>query len=66
MEVHAPMEDSDTDELEKIYAKLRNIEKKSARTLDWKKVEKYWPRPGGFLFPSSRSVKEVKKRLRKP
>ena len=39
MEVHAPLEDSGAIEIEKIYAKLRNIEKKSARTLDWKRVE---------------------------
>ena len=40
MEVHTPVEDLDTVELDKIYAKLRNIEKKSGRTLDWNKVKK--------------------------
>ncbi|HKZ16864.1 MAG TPA: L,D-transpeptidase family protein, partial [Geobacteraceae bacterium] len=39
MEAHTPLEGSGAIELEKIYAKLRNIEKKSARTVDWKKVK---------------------------
>jgi len=39
MEVHLPFEESDATELEKAYAKLRNIEKKSGHALDWKKVE---------------------------
>lgn len=38
LEAHAPLEESAV-ELDKINAKLRNIEKKSARTLDWKKVK---------------------------
>jgi L,D-transpeptidase ErfK/SrfK len=58
MEAHTPLEDSGAIELEKIYAKLRNIEKKSARTLDWKKLRKCRPRPGGFRFPSSRSSRK--------
>jgi L,D-transpeptidase ErfK/SrfK len=39
LEAHAPLEESGAVELDKINAKLRNIEKKSARTLDWKKVK---------------------------
>ena len=39
MEVHAPLDDSGHVELENIYAKLRNIEKRSASTLDWRKVK---------------------------
>ncbi len=39
MEVHTPFEESGTAELEKAYDKLRNIEKKSGRALDWKKVK---------------------------
>jgi L,D-transpeptidase ErfK/SrfK len=38
MEVHARPEESDPAELEKLYVTLRNIEKRSPRTLDWKKV----------------------------
>jgi L,D-transpeptidase ErfK/SrfK len=40
MEVHAPPEDLDAVEFDKIYTKLRNIEKESGRTLDWSKVKK--------------------------
>jgi L,D-transpeptidase ErfK/SrfK len=51
MEVHASLEDSDAVELEKIYAKLRNIEKKSARTLDWRKVEEALAEARGIPVP---------------
>jgi L,D-transpeptidase ErfK/SrfK len=51
MEVHAPLEDSDAVELEKIYAKLRNIEKKSARTIDWRKVEEALAEARGIPVP---------------
>jgi len=63
MEVHAPPEDLDAVEFDKIYIKLRNIEKESGSKLDWSKLRKSWPRPEGFLFPYSRSVKEVKEGL---
>jgi L,D-transpeptidase ErfK/SrfK len=39
IEVHTPFEDSGMTELEKAYAKLENIEKKSGRALDWKRVK---------------------------
>ncbi len=39
LEVHTPSEDSGAADLEKVYTKLRNIEKESGRTLDWKKVK---------------------------
>ena len=51
MEVHAPPEDSDAVELEKIYAKLRNIEKKSGRTLDWRKVKEVLAEARGIPVP---------------
>lgn len=51
MEVHTPFEDSGTVELEKIYAKLRNIEKKSGRTLDWKKVKEVVAEARGIPVP---------------
>ena len=51
IEVHAPFEDSDTVGLEKIYSKLRNIEKKSARTLDWKKVKEALAEARGIPVP---------------
>jgi len=51
MEVHATMVNLDAVELEKIYAKLRNIEKKSERTLDLKKVEKALTEARGIPVP---------------
>ncbi|MEN6318517.1 MAG: L,D-transpeptidase family protein [Syntrophaceae bacterium] len=51
MEVHPPLEDLGVVELEKIYEKLRNIEKKSAQTLDWKKVKETLAEARGIPVP---------------
>jgi L,D-transpeptidase ErfK/SrfK len=51
IEVHAPLEDLDAVDLEKIYAELRNIEKKSARTLDWRKVKEAVAEARGIPVP---------------
>jgi len=51
MEIHAPVEDLDVDELDKLYTKLRNIEKKSALRLDWKKVETALAEARGIPVP---------------
>lgn len=51
MEAHVPLEDSGAIELEKMYAKLRTIEKKSARTLDWKKVKEVQADARGIPVP---------------
>jgi L,D-transpeptidase ErfK/SrfK len=51
MEAHTPLEDSGVLELEKTYAKLRDIEKKSARTLDWKKVKEVQAEARGIPVP---------------
>jgi L,D-transpeptidase ErfK/SrfK len=51
LEAHAPLEGSGAAELEKMYAKLRNIEKSSGRTLDWKKVEKVLAEAQGIPVP---------------
>jgi L,D-transpeptidase ErfK/SrfK len=51
MEAHKPLEDSGAIELEKIYAKLRNIEKKSARTLDWRKIKEVQAEARGIPVP---------------
>src|SRR5512135_2500899 len=51
MEVHAPPEDLDAAEFDKIYAKLRNIEKESGRTLDWSKVKKVLAEARGIPVP---------------
>jgi L,D-transpeptidase ErfK/SrfK len=51
MEVHAPSEDLDAVEFDKIYKKLRNIEKESGRTLDWSKVKKVLAEARGIPVP---------------
>jgi L,D-transpeptidase ErfK/SrfK len=51
MEAHVPSEESDPAELEKIFAKLRNVEKKSGRTLDWSKVKKVVVEARGIPVP---------------
>jgi L,D-transpeptidase ErfK/SrfK len=51
MEVHAPPEDLDAVEFDKIYGKLRNIEKETGRTLDWSKVKKVLAEARGIPVP---------------
>ena len=51
MEVHAPPEDLDADEFDKLYNKLRTIEKESGRTLDWSKVKKVLAEARGIPVP---------------
>jgi len=51
MEVHTPFEESGTAELEKAYDKLRNIEKKSGRALDWRKVKEVVAEARGIPVP---------------
>jgi len=51
MEVHAPPENLDAVEFDKTYTKLRNIEKKSERTLDWSKIKKALAEARGIPVP---------------
>jgi L,D-transpeptidase ErfK/SrfK len=51
MEVNAPPEGLDAVEFDKIYTKLRNIEKESGRTLDWSKVKKVLAEARGIPVP---------------
>ena len=51
LQVHTPFEDSDAVELEKLHAKLRDIEKKSGRMLDWKKVKEVVAEARGIPVP---------------
>jgi L,D-transpeptidase ErfK/SrfK len=51
MEVHAPPEEWATVEIDKIYTKLRNIEKESGHTLDWSKVKKVLAEARGIPVP---------------
>ena len=67
MEAHTPLEDSGALELEKTYAKLRTIEKKSGRPLDWKKVKEVETEARGIPVPifemSQGSEKETAKTI---
>jgi len=51
MEVHTPPEDADAGEFDKLYTKLRNVEKESGRTLDWGKVKKVLAEARGIPVP---------------
>jgi L,D-transpeptidase ErfK/SrfK len=51
LEVHASPEDLDTVEFDKMYAKLRTIEKESGRALDWNKVKKILAGARGIPVP---------------
>jgi L,D-transpeptidase ErfK/SrfK len=51
LEVHASTEESDSAEFDKIYAKLRIIEKESGRPLDWNKVKNILAEARGIPVP---------------
>jgi L,D-transpeptidase ErfK/SrfK len=51
LEVHATLENLDDAEFDKIYAKLKNMEKESGRTLDWSKVKKVLAEARGIPVP---------------
>jgi L,D-transpeptidase ErfK/SrfK len=61
LEVHTPSEDSGAVDLEKVYTKLRNIEKESGRTLDWKKVKEVLAEARGTPVP----IFEIRQRSEK-
>ncbi len=66
MEAHTPLEDSGVIGLEMIYAKLRNIEKKSARTLDWKKIKEVQTEARGIPVPIFEMGQGSEKEAAKP
>jgi len=51
LEVHAAPDDVDAFELKKMYAKLKAIEKKTGRKLDWKKVRETVAEARGIPVP---------------
>jgi L,D-transpeptidase ErfK/SrfK len=51
LEVHASTEELDTAELDKIYKRLKNIERESGRALDWSKVKKVLAEARGVPVP---------------
>jgi len=53
LEVHAPPEDIDTIEFDRMYARLKSIEKEPGRKLDWSRVKKVLAEARGVPFPIS-------------
>jgi L,D-transpeptidase ErfK/SrfK len=51
LEVHGSTEGSDTAEFDRIYAKLKTIEKESGRALDWTNVKKVLAEARGIPVP---------------
>ncbi|HEY5973339.1 MAG TPA: L,D-transpeptidase family protein [Geobacteraceae bacterium] len=51
LEAHTPLEGSGAGELEKIYARLKTIENRAARALDWKKVKDVQAEARGIPVP---------------
>lgn len=51
MEVHASTDSLDAAEFDKVYAKLKTIEKESGRTLDWSKVKNVLAEARGIPVP---------------
>ena len=51
LEAHTPLDGSGAVELEKIEAKLRNFEKRSGRTLDWRKIKAVQAEARGLPVP---------------
>lgn len=51
LEAHTPFEGSGNVELDKMYLNLKKIEKKTGRTMDWKKVNEVLTEAKGFPVP---------------
>ncbi|QEM67334.1 L,D-transpeptidase family protein [Geobacter sp. FeAm09] len=51
LEAHTPLEDSGAGELQKVYERLKIIEKKSGRTLDWEKIRQVQTEARGIPVP---------------
>lgn len=51
MEVHAAREGQDTVEFDKVYARLKSVEKETGRSLDWNKVKKVLAEARGIPVP---------------
>ncbi len=58
LEVHAPSKGADPGELKKLTAKLKAIEKKSARPINWKRVEEALAEARGIPVPILDSRKQ--------
>ena len=66
LEAHAPVEESGALESEKLYKKLRTIEKKARRTLDWKKVKEVQAEARGIPVPIFGLIQGSEEEVAKP
>lgn len=66
LEVHATTEELDAAEFDKVYAKLKTVEKKSGRTLDWSTVKKVLAEARGIPVPIFAIRQESGKMLAEP
>lgn len=66
LEAHAPPEASGALESEKLHKKLRTIEKKARRTLDWKKVKEVQSEARGIPVPIFELRQGSQKEVAKP
>src|SRR4030066_162812 len=66
LEAHAPQEASGALESEKLHKKLRTIEKKAQRTLDWKKVKEVQAEARGIPVPIFELRQDSQKEVAKP
>jgi len=66
MEAHTPLENTGGTELETLYAKLRTIEKKTTRTLDWNKVKSVQAEARGIPIPILELRQGSEKEVAKP
>jgi len=66
LEAHSPLEESGALELEKLYAKLRAIEKNAGRGLDWKKVKEAQAEARGIPVPIFELIQGSEKEVAKP
>lgn len=66
LEAHKPLEGPGSGDVERVYAKLRNIEKKSTRKLDWKKIKAVQDEARGIPVPIFELGQGVEKEAAKP
>ncbi len=61
LEAHTPFEESGTTELQRAFAKLKDIEKRSGQALDWKKIKRAVIEARGIPVPIYELHQENKK-----
>ena len=66
LEAHLPFEESGTANWKRIYARLKKIEKRSGKALDWKKVKEVVVAARGFPVPVSANLHDGEIRATAP